>query len=298
MGILTTVKATRAASLDDLLALCLRRLDRMLLAGTTTVEAKSGYGLNLEDEIKQLEALRDLAALHPVDIVPTFMGAHEVPPEYRDRREDYVRLLVDTIIPEVARPRPGRVLRRLLRAGRLLDRGDAAARRGGPGRRLQDQDPRRRVRLARAAPSWRPRSGPSRPSTSSPSPTRASPASAPSPTAAILLPGVPFFLMMDQARPGPAPRRRRGGRRPGLGLQSGQLPSQLDAVRPPARRLHPRPDGRGGHHGLHRERGLRHRAARLGREPRSREEDGPRSSATSRTTCRWPTRPGGTRSGP
>jgi imidazolonepropionase len=103
MGIQTTVKATRAASLDDLIRLSLGRLDRMLLTGTTTVEAKSGYGLNLEDEIKQLEALRDLAALHPVDIVPTFMGAHEVPPEYRDRRQDYVRLLVDVLIPEVGR---------------------------------------------------------------------------------------------------------------------------------------------------------------------------------------------------
>lgn len=103
MGILTTVKATRAASLDDLVALSLKRLDRMLLHGTTTVEAKSGYGLNLEDERKQLEALRDLAALHPVDIVPTFMGAHEVPPEYRDRREDYIALLVDTIVPEIGK---------------------------------------------------------------------------------------------------------------------------------------------------------------------------------------------------
>jgi imidazolonepropionase len=103
MGIQTTVKATRAASLDDLLALCLHRLDRMLLTGTTTVEAKSGYGLNLEDEIKQLEVLRDIAALHPVDIVPTFMGAHDVPPEYRDRREEYVRLLVDALIPEVSK---------------------------------------------------------------------------------------------------------------------------------------------------------------------------------------------------
>jgi len=101
MGIQTTVKATRAASLDDLLSLCLRRLDRMLLTGTTTVEAKSGYGLNLEDEIKQLEALRGLAALHPADVVPTFMGAHDVPPEYRDKREDYIRLLVDALIPEI-----------------------------------------------------------------------------------------------------------------------------------------------------------------------------------------------------
>jgi imidazolonepropionase len=101
MGIQTTVKATRAASLDDLLGLTLRRLDRMLLAGTTTVEAKSGYGLNLEDEIKQLEALRDAASLHPIEIVPTFMGAHDIAPEYRDRREEYVRVLVETIIPEV-----------------------------------------------------------------------------------------------------------------------------------------------------------------------------------------------------
>jgi imidazolonepropionase len=75
----------------------------MLLTGTTTVEAKSGYGLNLEDEVKQLEALRDLGVLHPVDIVPTFMGAHDVPPEYRDRREEYIQLLVDTLIPEVSR---------------------------------------------------------------------------------------------------------------------------------------------------------------------------------------------------
>ncbi len=103
MGIQTTVKATRAASLDDLLALSLKRLDRMLLTGTTTVEAKSGYGLNLEDEIKQLEALRDAAALHSVEVVPTFMGAHDIPPEYRDRRDEYVRLLVDSLIPEVRR---------------------------------------------------------------------------------------------------------------------------------------------------------------------------------------------------
>lgn len=100
LGILTTVKATRAASLDDLVGLSLKRLDRMLLTGTTTVEAKSGYGLNLEDEVKQLEALRDLGTLHPIEIVPTFMGAHEIAPEYRDKREDYVRLLVDTMIPE------------------------------------------------------------------------------------------------------------------------------------------------------------------------------------------------------
>jgi len=103
MGIQTTVKATRAASADELRALCLRRLDDMLLTGTTTVEAKSGYGLNLEAEIKQLEVLRELGPRHPVDIVPTFMGAHEVPPEFRDRRDAYIHLLIQSIIPEVRR---------------------------------------------------------------------------------------------------------------------------------------------------------------------------------------------------
>jgi imidazolonepropionase len=103
MGIQTTVRATRAASRDELRALCLRRLDEMLLSGTTTAEAKSGYGLNVDDELKQLEVLRDLGPLHPVDIVPTFMGAHEIPPEFRDRRDDYINLLIQTLIPEVRR---------------------------------------------------------------------------------------------------------------------------------------------------------------------------------------------------
>jgi imidazolonepropionase len=101
MGIQTTVRATRNAAKEELTALCLTRLDRMLLTGTTSVEAKSGYGLNVEDEIKQLEVLRDLQAAHPVDIIPTFMGAHDVPAEYRTRREDYVRLLIQEMIPEV-----------------------------------------------------------------------------------------------------------------------------------------------------------------------------------------------------
>lgn len=103
MGILTTVRATRAASREELVALCLARLDQMLLAGTTTVEAKSGYGLDLETEIRQLEALREAAARHPVDIVPTFMGAHEIPPEYRGRKDAYIRFLVDTALPEIRR---------------------------------------------------------------------------------------------------------------------------------------------------------------------------------------------------
>ncbi|TEU06240.1 MAG: imidazolonepropionase, partial [Candidatus Aminicenantes bacterium] len=101
LGIQTTVKATRQASKKELLSLSLNRLDSMLLLGTTTAEAKSGYGLNLEDEIKQLEALEELRKRHPIDIVPTFMGAHEIPEEYRSRKNDYIELLIHKILPEV-----------------------------------------------------------------------------------------------------------------------------------------------------------------------------------------------------
>ncbi len=103
MGIQTTVKATRRASKKDLLSLCLARLDRMMLCGATTVEAKSGYGLNLKDEIKQLEALKDAARRHPVDIVPTFMGAHDIPREYKARKSAYIDLLINKMMPEVRR---------------------------------------------------------------------------------------------------------------------------------------------------------------------------------------------------
>ena len=101
LGIQTTVKATRQASKKELLSLSLNRLDSMLLLGTTTTEAKSGYGLNLKDEIKQLETLEELRKLHPIDIVPTFMGAHEIPEEYRSRKNDYIELLIHKILPEV-----------------------------------------------------------------------------------------------------------------------------------------------------------------------------------------------------
>jgi imidazolonepropionase len=101
MGIRSTVRATRAVSCGELRDLCLARLDEMLIHGTTTAEAKSGYGLNLDDEIKQLEAIRDADAVHPVDLIPTFMGAHEIPDEFRDRKEDYLDLLIHTIVPAV-----------------------------------------------------------------------------------------------------------------------------------------------------------------------------------------------------
>jgi imidazolonepropionase len=102
-GILSTVAATREASRETLTALIHDRLDEMLALGTTTTEAKSGYGLTLRDEIKQLEAIRDAAATHPVEVVPTFLGAHTVPAELRDNRERYVRQVAAEMIPEVAR---------------------------------------------------------------------------------------------------------------------------------------------------------------------------------------------------
>jgi imidazolonepropionase len=101
MGIQTTVNATRSVSQEDLVSLCLERLDSMLRCGTTTAEAKSGYGLNLDDEIKQLEAIKTANSLHPIDLAATFLGAHEVPREYNARKNDYIDLLTHEIIPKV-----------------------------------------------------------------------------------------------------------------------------------------------------------------------------------------------------
>lgn len=102
-GIHATVRATRAASLEGLIEQGKRRLNRMLLHGTTSAEAKSGYGLSLEDELKQLRAVRALDALHPIDLVPTLLGAHLVPAERRSDREAYVREVTGRMIPEAAR---------------------------------------------------------------------------------------------------------------------------------------------------------------------------------------------------
>ena len=101
-GIVATVAATRAASEDDLVAAARPRLAQMLASGTTTAEAKSGYGLDLETERRQLRAIRRLDAGQPVELSATFMGAHEVPPEYRGRRSDYIRGLVDEMLPAIA----------------------------------------------------------------------------------------------------------------------------------------------------------------------------------------------------
>jgi imidazolonepropionase len=102
-GIVTTVRETRAASDAQLVADTRRRLDEMLRCGTTSCEAKSGYGLTLESELKMLRAIRTLAADHAMELSPTFMGAHEIPVEYRGRRRDYVDLVLNEMIPAVAR---------------------------------------------------------------------------------------------------------------------------------------------------------------------------------------------------
>lgn len=102
-GILNTVKATREASADELFELGMLRLDRFLEFGVTTVEIKSGYGLNTETELKILEVIRRLGEEHELGVVPTFLGAHVVAPEYQYRREAYVDLVCEEMIPEVAR---------------------------------------------------------------------------------------------------------------------------------------------------------------------------------------------------
>jgi len=101
-GIRATVRRTRAASAEELFAESRRRAQWFLRTGTTTVEAKSGYGLTVEDELKMLRVVRRLGEETPLRFVPTFLGAHEVPDEYRDDRSKYVRLVVEEMLPRVA----------------------------------------------------------------------------------------------------------------------------------------------------------------------------------------------------
>jgi imidazolonepropionase len=100
-GINATVAAVRKASKKVLKENGRKILDRMLTLGTTTAEAKSGYGLTTKDEIKQLQAIKELNEEHDVDLVPTFLGAHEIPPEYKKRPDDYVSLICTEMIPKV-----------------------------------------------------------------------------------------------------------------------------------------------------------------------------------------------------
>jgi len=101
-GINRTVEATRQASLDELVTSGLQRLDLAMQHGTTTVEIKTGYGLSTADEIKMLSAIALLDAEHPIRVIPTFLGAHAVPPEYTGRPDAYVDLVVEEMLPAVA----------------------------------------------------------------------------------------------------------------------------------------------------------------------------------------------------
>lgn len=101
-GIRSTVRRTRAASEDDLFASAKRREEWFLRTGTTTVEAKSGYGLSVEDELKMLRVVRRLNGEGSLSYVPTFLGAHEVPDEMRARRGEYIDLITDEMLPRVA----------------------------------------------------------------------------------------------------------------------------------------------------------------------------------------------------
>jgi imidazolonepropionase len=101
-GIINTVEATRKAGKDELIQSGLKRLDSLLSFGVTTVEAKSGYGLDRDNEIKQLEVMQQLDALHSVDVISTFLGAHAVPKEYTDRPDAFLDFIIQTVIPEIA----------------------------------------------------------------------------------------------------------------------------------------------------------------------------------------------------
>ena len=101
-GIANTVNATRKASDEELLQSGIKRLNSMLSFGVTTVEGKSGYGLDSETEIRQLEVMANLDQVHYLDVVPTFLGAHAVPPEYKDRPDAFIDFMADEVLPRVA----------------------------------------------------------------------------------------------------------------------------------------------------------------------------------------------------
>ena len=104
-GIVNTVKATRKASKEDLIRSGIKRLNSMLSFGVTTAEGKSGYGLDRETEIKQLEVMAHLDRIHYVDVVPTFLGAHAVPEQYKGKEEAYIDFMANEVMPEVAERR-------------------------------------------------------------------------------------------------------------------------------------------------------------------------------------------------
>jgi len=101
-GILNSVRAVRSCSSEQLVQITLRRMDQFLEYGTTTLEAKSGYGLDLHNEVKMLEVIRELPQMTPLELVPTFLGAHEIPVEYKSRQKEYTGLVANQMIPLIA----------------------------------------------------------------------------------------------------------------------------------------------------------------------------------------------------
>ncbi len=100
-GIASSVTATRAASAEELYDLGIERLDGMLAMGVTTLEGKSGYGLDLITELKQLQVMKELNSRHPIDLVSTFLGPHSLPPEYKGNQEAYIDFVINEVLPEV-----------------------------------------------------------------------------------------------------------------------------------------------------------------------------------------------------
>ena len=100
-GITSSVRATRNTSLEEFINLGMHRLNKLLDMGVTTVEGKSGYGLDYETEIKQLKAMKQLNEMHPVDIVSTFLGPHSVLPEYKGKEDEFIDFMIDDVLPKV-----------------------------------------------------------------------------------------------------------------------------------------------------------------------------------------------------
>ena len=101
-GIMSSVRQLRAISKDELKRITRKHLDDFISYGTTTIEAKSGYGLSLDDEIKSLEVIKELSDEHPLEMIPTFLGAHSIPEEYKNKRDEFLRIVINKMVPEVA----------------------------------------------------------------------------------------------------------------------------------------------------------------------------------------------------
>jgi imidazolonepropionase len=101
-GITSSVRATRNTTLEEFIKIGKKRLDKMMAMGVTTVEGKSGYGLDCETELKQLEAMKELNKIHPLDIVSTFLGPHSVLPEYKGKEDEFLDMMINDVLPVVA----------------------------------------------------------------------------------------------------------------------------------------------------------------------------------------------------